>query len=209
MSWAQLRELASAGVTIGNQTAGYPRMLGQDRAYNVGQVLRAQEQLRAQLGETPKLFAWPYGEYTTALRDLVTGLGFEAAFGLSSGVAHAQSDRFALPRFTLSDAFGSIERFRLSAEALPLVIADVTPADSVPLDNPPHVGFTVDAAMGELDQLACFASGVGRAQVEPLGGRRIELRLAEKLAPGRTRINCTLPGPDGRWRWLGLQLSMP
>jgi peptidoglycan/xylan/chitin deacetylase (PgdA/CDA1 family) len=209
MSWAQLRELASAGVTIGNQTAGYARLLGQDRAYAIGQVQRAQEALRAQLGDPPKLFAWPYGEYSAAQRDLIAGLGFEAAFGLASGVAYAQSDRFALPRFTLSDAFGSIERFRLSAEALPLVVADMSPADSLPLDNPPHVGFTVDPAMGELDQLACFAANVGRAQVEPLGGRRIELRLAEALPPGRARINCTLPGPDGRWRWLGVQLSMP
>jgi peptidoglycan/xylan/chitin deacetylase (PgdA/CDA1 family) len=209
MSWAQLRELANGGVTIGNQTAGYARLIGQDRAYAIGQVQRAQEQIKAMLGETPKLFAWPYGEYTAALRDLVSGLGFEGAFGLASGVAYAGSDRFALPRFTLSDAFGSIERFRLSAEALPLVVADVTPADSVPVDNPPHVGFTVDAAMGELDQLACFASNVGRTQVEPLGGRRIELRLAERLPSGRTRINCTLPGADGRWRWLGLQLSVP
>ncbi len=98
MSWAQLRELASAGVTIGNQTAGYARLLGQDRAYTIGQVQRAQEVLRAQLGEAPKLFAWPYGEYATAQRDLIAGLGFEAAFGLASGVAYTQSDRFALPR---------------------------------------------------------------------------------------------------------------
>ena len=209
MTWAQIRELAAAGVTIGNQTATYPHLIGQDRSYTIGQIMRAQEELHAALGTTPKLFAYPYGEYTTALRDMVAGMGFDAAFGLQSGVASAHADRFALPRFTLSDAFGSVERFRLSAAALPLVVTDVSPADGVPASNPPDVGFTVDAAMGELDQLACFASAVGRAQIEPVGPRRIELRLSEKLPSGRTRINCTLPTPDGRWRWFGLQLSIP
>jgi poly-beta-1,6-N-acetyl-D-glucosamine N-deacetylase len=209
MSWDQLREMADAGVVIGNQTASYPRMIEQDRTYNVGQILRAQDQLRGALGAAPKLFAYPYGEYTTALRDLVANMGFDAAFGLQSGVVHAQSDRFALPRFTLNDAYGSIERFRLSADALPLLVTDVTPADGVADGNPPHFGFTVDPAMGELDQLACFASGLGRAQLEHVGGRRVEARLTEPLASGRTRINCTLPGTDGRWRWFGAQLSIP
>jgi len=209
MTWDQIRELAAAGVTIGNQTAGYPHMIGQDRSYVIGQIMRAQEELRAMLGTTPKLFAYPYGEYTTALRDLVAGMGFDAAFGLQSGVLYPQADRFALPRFTLSDAFGSLERFRLSADALPLVVTDVSPADGVPANNPPDVGFTVDPTMGELDQLACFASGVGRTELERVGARRIELRWAEKLPSGRTRINCTLPTSDGRWRWLGLQLSIP
>jgi peptidoglycan/xylan/chitin deacetylase (PgdA/CDA1 family) len=209
MTWDELRELADAGVAIGNQTASYPHMIEQGRADNVGQILRAQDQLRSVLGAPPKLFAYPYGEFTTALRDLVAHMGFDAAFGLQSGVVHAQADRFALPRFTLNDAYGSIERFRLSADALPLLVTDVTPADGMADGNPPHFGFTVDPAMGELDQLACFASGLGRAELENVGGRRVELRLAEPLAAGRTRINCTLPGADGRWRWFGAQLSIP
>jgi peptidoglycan/xylan/chitin deacetylase (PgdA/CDA1 family) len=108
MTWSQIRELAAGGVTIANQTASYPRMISQDRAYNIGQILRAQEQLTTMLGEAPRLFAYPYGEYTTALRDLVAGMGFIAAFGMQSGVAHAQADLYALPRFPLSDAFGTI-----------------------------------------------------------------------------------------------------
>jgi peptidoglycan/xylan/chitin deacetylase (PgdA/CDA1 family) len=209
MSWDQLRELADAGVVIGNQTASYPHMIEQGRVFNVGQILRAQDQLRGVLGAAPKLFAYPYGEFTTALRDLVAHMGFDAAFGLQSGVVHPQADRFALPRFTLNDAYGSLERFRMSADALPLLVTDITPADGMADGNPPHFGFTVDQAMGELDQLACFASGLGRADIENVGGRRVEVRLAERLASGRTRINCTLPSPDGRWRWFGAQLSIP
>jgi hypothetical protein len=28
------------------------------------------------------------------------------------------------------------------------------------------------------------------------------------LAPGRARLNCTMPTEDGRWRWFGAQISV-
>ncbi len=55
--------------------------------------------------------------------------------------------------------------------------------------------------------LNCFA-GAREITIERLGERRIEVRLARPLKPGRTRINCTMPGPEGRWRWLGMQFYM-
>ena len=39
--------------------------------------------------------------------------------------------------------------------------------------------------------------------------QRVELRMAGPLPPGRSRVNCTLPGPDGRWRWNGRQFYLP
>jgi hypothetical protein len=29
------------------------------------------------------------------------------------------------------------------------------------------------------------------------------------FSPGRARVNCTMPGPDGRWRWLGVPFFVP
>src|SRR6185295_19789467 len=94
MTWDQVRELASAGATIGNLTASHPHLTEQDRAYTIGQIQRANERLRAELGDAPKLFAYPYGEFTAAVRDVVAGAGFVGAFGLQSGVAHALADRY-------------------------------------------------------------------------------------------------------------------
>ncbi len=45
--------------------------------------------------------------------------------------------------------------------------------------------------------------------IERLGARRFEVRLAEPFPPGRARVNCTLPGPAGRWRWFGMQFVVP
>lgn len=209
MTWAQLRELADAGVGIGDQTASYAHLLRQDDGYVRGQIARGAERIRAELGVEPTLFAYPYGEATPAARSLAREAGFLAAFGQQSGVAHAKGDLFWLPRFPLIDGFGGMERFRLAAQALPLAVTDLTPSDPVLIENPPNFGFTVDPLAGDLSRLACFASGQGAVPVERAGDRRIEARFSHPLPPGATRINCTLPTGDGRWRWLGAQLFAP
>ena len=209
MNWDQIRELARAGVTIGHHAAAHAHMAGADPTANAADIARATRRLRAELGQAPTLFAYPYGEYSLALRAAIAVAGFSAAFGQHSGVAHAQSDMFALPRFALNERYGGLDRFTVVAQALPLPVADVTPSEPVLADNPPAFGFTVTADVGDLGRLNCYASGAGATIVERLGARRIEVRIDEAFAPGRARINCTLPGPDGRWRWFGTQFLVP
>jgi len=209
MSWDQVRELASNGVEIGNLTASFAHLMDQEPAFVVGQIERANERIEAALGRKPKLFAYPYGEYGNVLRDMVEASGFIAAFGLHSGVAYPGGDRFAMPRFTINEQLGSIERFRLAAQALPLPVTEITPRDMRIDANPPAFGFTTDPIVGDLEGLACFAVGYGRAQLERVGERRVEVRLAEAFPPGRARINCTMPASEGRWRWFGAQFYVP
>jgi poly-beta-1,6-N-acetyl-D-glucosamine N-deacetylase len=207
MSWAQLREIAADPlVTVGNHGHTHAHMAWLDSAEQRGEIARAAGRLAEELGAAPALFAYPYGEMSSALRQTVAEAGFAAAFGQHSGAAGAASDRFALPRFPLNEAYGDMDRFRLVANALPLPVSGVTPADTSlaePAANPPNVGFSVGPAAGGLDTLNCFASA-GEMRMERLD-RRIELRFAAALPAGRVRINCTLPAGGGRWRWFGTQ----
>ena len=209
MTWAQVREVARSGATIGVLPAAGLSMPQRTVQQNAADLVRAVERVEAELGVKPTLLAYPFGSYSSGIRDLAQRQGFAAAFTQSSGVVHSRSDRLALPRFVMNEAFGGIDRFRLAANALPLPVADVTPADPVLTQNPPSIGFTVAGGIGDLDRLACFVSGQGRTGLERLDGNRIELRIAEELPPGRTRLNCTLPAVEGRWRWFGMQFFVP
>lgn len=210
MTWDQIRELAAAGVTIGSQTASHPHMPDLSPERNRAEIEKSNARFEAELGRKPELFAYPFGEASRAVMDLVAETGFAAAFGQHSGVAHRTADRFYLPRFAFNEAFGDLQRFRLAGGALPLPIADLAPNDPMLAgNNPPAFGFTVAEGVGGLDSLRCFASGQSRTRVEHLGDRRIEVRLTEPFAPGRARINCTMPGPGGRWRWYGVQFYIP
>jgi peptidoglycan/xylan/chitin deacetylase (PgdA/CDA1 family) len=212
MSWEQIRALAKAGVTIGAHTASHLHMPDHDAARNRADIERSNARFRAELGQVPRLFAYPYGEMSRAVGALVSDAGYDAAFGQHSGAIGAGSDMFYLPRFELNERYGKIDRFRLAARALPLPVRDVTPADPLlaPGRNPPVFGFTV---VGDLarhaGRIACYSSVAGRARVERLGARRIEVRIARPFPPGHGRVNCTMPGPDGRWRWLGMQFYVP
>lgn len=205
MSWDQIRELADAGVTIGHHTVSHLHMAGVAAELARQEIAFANERFEAELGFRPTLFAYPYGEYGLALRDLVAESGFLAGFGQQSGTAHAGADILALPRFPLNERFGDMDRFRLIANALALPTDAITPRDPLLSENPPSFGFTVEPWVPGLDALACYESTGTRPSVERLGENRFEVRFAHPFPRGRGRVNCTAPGPDGRWRWFGLQ----
>jgi len=207
MSWDQLRELAGDPlVTIGHHGRAHAHMAWLSRADQMADLTAASERFAAELGGVPELFAYPYGEISLGLRQVVAEAGFTAAFGQHSGVLGEASDALTLPRFPLNESYGDMERFRLVANALPMPVDGITPADfSVARaeQNPPNFGFTLAAALEKPDGLNCFAS-TGEPELTRLD-RRIELRFATALPAGRVRVNCTLRAASGRWRWFGTQ----
>ncbi len=209
MTWDQIRELAAAGVTIGHHGAAHAHMAFADAGTNAADIAKATRRFSEELGRRPDLFAYPYGEYGSELHAAVMAEGFAAAFGQHSGASWRGSDMFGLARFAMNERWGVIERFRQIANALPLPVAEVAPSDTLLGPNPPPFGFTVAEGLGNLDLLMCYASGQGAVAIERLGARRFEVRLAEPFPPGRARVNCTLPGPAGRWRWFGMQFVVP
>ena len=211
MNWDQIRQLANAGVTIGSQTASHPHMPTLSPERNRAELEKSNARFKTELGRVPTLFAYPYGEYGNGVRKAVADAGFVAAFGQHSGVSYAGADMFSLPRFAMNENYGDIARFRLAANALPLRVAEVTPNDVFLKDhNPPAFGFTVAEDLPNLGALNCFASNQPEAaRLERLGPNRVEVRLDAPFEPGRGRINCTMPGPDRRWRWFGTQFYIP
>jgi peptidoglycan/xylan/chitin deacetylase (PgdA/CDA1 family) len=210
LGWPELSEMAAAGVEIGIEGPGGPSLAVLPAERMKAEIARAMHRMRQELGRAPRFFAYPQGEYTRAAAEAVAEAGLEAAFGDQSGVAHKSLGLYSLPRFVLSQTYGDAERFGVVANAMALPIRDLTPADTtIGQENPPVLGFTLAAPVGKLEQLSCFASGLGRATVEVLGDVRAEIRMPGPFPPGRMRINCTLPGPEGRWRWLGLSFLVP
>lgn len=210
MSWDELRALSAAGIAIESRGASNRPLWRLAADARRADIERGVTRLKTELGHAPALFAYPSGEQSADVRADVRALGFEAAFGLRSGPAHAGEDRFALPRFELNRPYGDVKRFALIAGVLPLPIRDLTPDEPVLTDRQPPIVFTIDAAAGPLDALVCYASRQGRVNHETDADRRVRVALARRLEPGHdNRVNCTLPTAEGRMRWLGLQYVVP
>ena len=212
MTWAQIRDMAREGVTIGGHGAAHAHMPDLTREQIVRDIERSNIRYQQELGQVPTLFAYPFGEMSLAARDAVKAAGYLAAFGQHSGVAEAGLDLFFQPRFSFNEQFGAQARFVLAINALPLGARDITPDDPVLLrsTNPPAFGFTVADGVRNLDQINCFASHEATpARLERLGGRRIEVRPSTPFPAGRGRFNCTVRADSERWRWFGTQFYVP
>ena len=210
MNWDQIRILQDEGVQIGSQTRSHPHMHKISIAEAESELKISNERFLEEIGQRPKLFAYPYGEYNLDVIEVVRQAGFDSAFGQNSGIAHGYNGFFELPRFAMNEQYGTIDRLQLAIDGLPLKVDQIVPEDVV-LDNdsnPPNYGFTLASDIANDRQLRCFNSTYGKLEVNILGPRA-EVRLPGPLAQGRARINCTMPGGDGRWRWFGRQFLIP
>lgn len=217
IGWSDLKKLRrSQLVTLGLHPSSYAHLTAQPIGEIRRQVNNALTRYRQEFKAEPHYFAYPFGEYTKAFRNLIEESGFKAGFAQQSGVAYSGSDLFALPRFSMTENYGDEDRFRMAALALPLPVTDIAPDDPYILENnPPRIGFTLDDSLAsKISQLSCYMSEHGKPDMQVIGKNRIELRVEEPFRGPRVRLNCTMPGPaakageEQRWRWFGLLMNL-
>ena len=125
MSWDQMRELAAQGVEFANHSASHDHLLrragesgAQWRQRVRADLERAQRRLREELGPealaSPALLAYPYGEYSTELAELVRDMGY-VGVGQQSGAIGPGADFGALPRFPVNERYGELDSFQVKA----------------------------------------------------------------------------------------------
>jgi peptidoglycan/xylan/chitin deacetylase (PgdA/CDA1 family) len=213
MSWEQMREMQRDGVVFANHTASHEylvrRRAGETpavwRERIRADIARAQQRLAEELGEPPRLFAYPYGEYDGALAELVSELGY-TAFGQHSGAIGPRSDTRALPRFAMAEAYAELADFRTRAASLALPVAAVEPWDPVVKGAAaPKLKVTVEVGDARLSALRCFDQQGETIEVSWIAqGREIAVftaRARRDLPPGRSRYNCTAPSASQPQRY--------
>lgn len=207
LTWDQIRQLVDDGVTIGAHSQSHAHLAKLSAEQAAAEIERSNARFKAELGFVPKVFAYPYGE-ASAKTIKAASRAYDAAFGQHSGVISASDNRYFLPRFALNEHYGDDDRFRLLINALPIPVEDLAPADPTLKTNPPAFGFTIADTNVSMNGLRCFSSADGETKTEILG-RRVEVRMEKPFAATRGRINCTVPGPDGHWRWYGRLFYLP
>lgn len=210
MSWDDLSALSrKSGVSFGLTLPVSPADELEARRMLNSSITR----FRTQLGAEPRLFAYPQGEYTSVLKKIVRESGFDAAFGLQSGAVGNRSDFMALPRFTMTDNYGDLDRLEIVARTRPLPVHDIQPETSLLDTEEALIGFSLDRDVKHLaPRLRCFASNQGKIDSQVLGDNRIEIR--PHIGRGEhLRVNCTVPvvsaDPDAQTlRWIGFFLTV-
>ena len=213
MTWQQMREMQINGVQFANHSKNHDYLTRKkpeesQRAWSDRvkiDITAAQKRLREELVQAPSLFAYPYGEYSLDLMNVVEGLGY-TAFGQHSGGVDSLSDRRALPRFPVAEAYAEMKAFRTKAFSLAMPVTEKNPIEPVTFEKRPRLTITLAPSGADIEQLACYIRDRKMAiqWLEPK--KRFTIQTQKDLPPGRSRYNCTAPSADsGRYFWFSHQ----
>lgn len=213
MSWQQMQEMAHTGVRFENHSHHHDHLIRQRPGEGpsvwkkrvTDDILQAQQLISRNLGQTPTLFAYPYGEYNEELKGIVGDLGL-AAFGQQSGPAWRGADRLALPRFPMAASFARLASFRLKVNTLPLPIDSATPAEPVlQLDQwRPRLSLQFTSGRQPKTALRCYFNGAPDLTIswDTTTPGLAHITPNRDLQVGRNRYNCTMDSPQqGRYHW--------
>lgn len=93
-----LRELVAEGVEVGAHTLAHPFLTRLQRQTAFEEIQASKALLEEILGVPVRAFAYPYGNWSPWLAELVAEAGFEMAFTTDPTQPWSPTNRFALPR---------------------------------------------------------------------------------------------------------------
>ena len=216
IQWDQLREMAKHGATIANHSDSHPHMIrrGSQEDYKAWEQWReqqidfAEKRIKKEIGTSPKLFAYPFGEYDQELESMLERKGY-LAFGQQSGPVANTSNPQSIPRFPFGGDYGSGDDFANKLFSLPLPLSSVVAESQegrairgpeVPVEiDIPRLRITTPLAR-YIKNFNCYASGQGLIKTKVQGGSII-VEANRPIAVGRSRYNCTASAGNGRFYW--------
>lgn len=100
----QVKEMLASGlVEFMPHTQTHPHLPALHIEAARSEIAESKNAVEQITGKPSTVFAYPYGEYTAQVKEVVRDLGFVSAFGVRPGISRAGSDLLDLPRNALGD----------------------------------------------------------------------------------------------------------
>lgn len=215
LDWNELKELLDYGIEIGNHSHSHDYFLnlpeGSREDIFRDDVAKAQNLFRNRFNYNCTVFAYPFGEYDSAMKEVIRDLGFKGAAAQNSGVISPYSDPFSLPRFPMTDSYGQLSSFieKVNMNALPVV--EIFPAGTIPENNPPTLTIRLKDLEFDFNRLQCFIQG-GECLLSVSRQNQVEIEIKSTVALTGRRHLYTLTIPQQRtseWYWFSHQWIFP
>jgi peptidoglycan/xylan/chitin deacetylase (PgdA/CDA1 family) len=211
LNWDQLRSLVKGGVVVGNHSATHDYLIEREAGESTDawrkrvekDILRAQSAFQRELGLKPNLFAYPYGEFSNELIEIVQSLGFDAAIAQQSGVVDESTDLFTVPRFPMGGPYATLKQFRSKLSMNKLDAEVIGAVDTIPDSNPPAITVRLDTQRFDVSRLQGFVQGNNKLKIEKVSGSQSDFLLQAEapLTGRRNKYTLTVPLKSGGWGW--------
>jgi peptidoglycan/xylan/chitin deacetylase (PgdA/CDA1 family) len=142
LSWAQIREMAKAGVDIQSHALTHPYLTKRkhrsmsDDAYAAWlrrELAESRRILEKESGKKVQFLAYPYGDYDGRVAEAAAKAGYLAALTCDFGRVKKGSDPLKMRRFVIDDKM-DFAAFRRYLGATPMQLAEMTPKPGAGID---------------------------------------------------------------------------
>lgn len=199
LSWEQIKTMHNEGAIIANHSSYHHRLAVPNAGETKAQwrervktdILLAEQQLEQKLGVRRNWVAYPYGDFSAELEQLVTELGF-IGIGQQSGAVGAGVALTRIPRYPSSSQYAAIKHFAPKLKTLALPVTDYSGADPVSRENPPILKLSVDTKDFKPKALNCFFNGEAMPMIW-LDANTFTTKASKPLKLSHNRYNCTAP----------------
>jgi len=211
MNWENIKEIEKYDfVEIGNHSHSHDYLIDFEDIKIERDLKKSIDIFKEKLGKNSIFFSYPFGEYSSSLKNIVIELGYKYAFGQHSGVADYTKDFYELPRFPINEKYGETERFKTILKTLPFPYKSIEPGERYisNKNNPPKVSIQFYENLRNLNNINCFSNEEDKwrnSKISFVNKHKLDINLEGKFITERGRINCSLREKNGFYRWLGIQ----
>jgi len=186
MDWDMLNELKKNKGEIYNHSDKHKSFIDYTSTDLIKDIETAEKKIEDNLGKSHKIISYPYGESNASVKDIVKGLGYKIAFSQHSSPLHFKENKYNLPRFSINNKYGSLERFAQIINTKPMNISSI---EFIKDEENNSFQFNLKTDFN-LNQINCFTND-GNLE-KSINDNVLVIKVSNALRNQRYRLNCTL-----------------
>jgi len=103
MSWEEIRQIQSAGFTIGSHSVTHPSLRTiPDNGTITTELKDSSQRIKEETGVVPEIFSYPLGSYDERVKEIAKHVGYKAALAVNyTKYNPAKQDMYEIPRIEL------------------------------------------------------------------------------------------------------------
>ena len=204
MSWQMLREISKSHGLVLNHSKSHKSFLDLSIDNIKKEVLSNQLIIAKKVGPQPMIFSYPFGESSFVVEKEIKKLGYKIAFSQHSSPISKDQNKLRLPRYSLNEEYGSMERFEMILNILPLEVSNDSYKDSIVNSETLNFSFNTKFPPKTVN---CFINNSAFLEKENKKDNKVLLKVKNLKQRIRYRINCTHIDQNGQIYWFGKMIK--